>query len=152
MRRSVLRSLGAAACVIAIAQNAWAQLADQIGDQIVHGVPLAGVDVGASFPISHFQHSASTGGAIAPYVGYQIGVPIIDGFTFTPIFQPQFAGFGSCCGDDLWSITSVMAGAEKPEYEMKIPRTSPPRLNTLTRWGAMCSRPIGLSHHFISTT
>jgi outer membrane protein OmpA-like peptidoglycan-associated protein len=112
MRRSVLRSLGAAAFVIAIvAQTAWAQLADQIGEQILHGVPLAGVDVGASFPISHFQSSASPGGAIAPFVGYQIGVPIIEGFTFTPIFQPQFAGFGSCCGDDLWSITSVMAGA-----------------------------------------
>jgi outer membrane protein OmpA-like peptidoglycan-associated protein len=111
MRRSVLRSLGAAAFVTAIAQGACAQVADKIGEQITHGVPLVGVDIGAAFPISNFQKSASPGGTIAPYAGYEISVPFIEGFTFTPIFQPQFAGFGSCCGDDIWSMTSVMAGA-----------------------------------------
>lgn len=109
--RRVLRSLAGAALVVASAQGAWAQLADQIGEQIVHGVPVVGVDVGAAIPISHFRETASPGGAIAPFVGWEIGVPIVPGLTFTPIIQPQFAAFGSCCGDDLASITSVSGGA-----------------------------------------
>jgi outer membrane protein OmpA-like peptidoglycan-associated protein len=97
--------------VIASAQHASAQLADQLGEQIVHGVPVVGVDVGAAIPISQFQNTASPGGAIAPFVGYEISLPFITGFTFTPIVQPQFAAFGSCCGDDLASITSIAGGA-----------------------------------------
>ena len=111
MRRSVLRSLGAAAVLIATAQGTRAQLADQIVDQIKTGVPVVGADVGAAIPIATFQQTAKPGGAIAPFVGYQIGNDALGGFTFTPILQPQFAGFQSCCGDSLASVTSITAGA-----------------------------------------
>jgi outer membrane protein OmpA-like peptidoglycan-associated protein len=107
MRRSVLRILGAAAVVIATAQGGRAQLADQIADQVKNGVPVVGADIGAAIPVSNYQKTAGPGGAIAPFVGYQIG----DEFTFTPILQPQFAGFSSCCGDDVASITSLTGGA-----------------------------------------
>jgi outer membrane protein OmpA-like peptidoglycan-associated protein len=111
MRRSMLRGLGAAAIVSAIAIPAAGQLADDVGKQLAAGVPVLGVDVGATIPISDFQRTADPGGAIAPFVGYQIGVPFIQGFTFTPIFQPQFAAFSTCGCDDLASITSLTAGA-----------------------------------------
>ncbi len=108
MRRSVLRGLGAAAVAIATAQGARAQLANQIGHEITHGVPVVGVDVGATIPISKFQKDADPGGAIAPFVGYQIG----HSFAFTPIVQPQFAAFSSGSLSDDWrSITSLTAGA-----------------------------------------
>jgi outer membrane protein OmpA-like peptidoglycan-associated protein len=111
MRRSVLRGLGAAAVLISAAQGTRAQLAEQIVDQIKAGVPVVGADVGASIPIGNFQETAKPGGAIAPFVGYQIGDGSWNGFTFTPILQPQFAGFQSCCGDSIASITSITAGA-----------------------------------------
>jgi len=117
MRRSMWRNLGAVALVIASAQGVWAQLADQIGDQIMRGAPVVGVDIGATVPLSKFQKIASPGGGIAPYVGYEIGVPWIDGFKFMPMLQPQFAAFGSCCGDDLASITSLLAGARFALYD-----------------------------------
>ena len=85
MRRSVLRSLGAAAVLISAAQGTRAQLAEEIVDQIKAGVPVVGVDVGASIPIGNFQESAKPGGAIAPFVGYQIGDGSFNGLTFTPI-------------------------------------------------------------------
>lgn len=110
MRRSVLRILGAAAVLISAARGT-AQLTDGIVEQIKAGAPVVGADVGVSIPIGNFQHTATPGGAIAPFVGYQIGDGSFNGFTFTPIIQPQFAGFGSCCGDDLASITSISAGA-----------------------------------------
>ena len=111
MRRSVLRSLGAAAVLISAAQETRAQLAEEIVDQIKAGVPVVGVDVGASIPIGNFQETAKPGGAIAPSVGYQIGDGSFNGLTFTPILQPQFAGFQSCCGDSVANMTSLSAGA-----------------------------------------
>jgi outer membrane protein OmpA-like peptidoglycan-associated protein len=107
MRRSVLRGLGAAAVVIALAQAASAQLADQLTDYVKTGVPVVGADIGATVPISKFQKTASNGGAIAPFAGYQMGT---DSFTFTPILQPQYAAF-SGGSDNLVSVTSLTAGA-----------------------------------------
>ena len=107
MRRSMLRGLGAAAVVIALAHGASAQLADQIVEYVKTGVPVVGADIGATVPISKFQKTASNGGAIAPFAGYQMGT---DTFTITPILQPQFAAF-SGGGDTLASVTSLTAGA-----------------------------------------
>ena len=107
MRRSVLRGLGAAALVIGAAHAATAQLAEGIGNYIVHGVPVVGLDVGAAIPISRFQDTARPGGAIAPFVGYQMG----GSFTFTPILQPQIAIFSACDCGETPSITSATAGA-----------------------------------------
>jgi outer membrane protein OmpA-like peptidoglycan-associated protein len=105
MRRSVLRVLGAAAVVIATAQRGGAQLADQIADLVKNGVPVVGADIGAAFPNSKYRNTANPGGAIAPFVGYQIG----QDFTFTPIIQPQFAAFSG--NSSVPSITSITAGA-----------------------------------------
>jgi outer membrane protein OmpA-like peptidoglycan-associated protein len=107
MRRSVLRYLGASAGAITLAQVAAAQLADQIGDLVRHGVPVVGADVGATIPISSARDLLNPGGAIAPFVGYQIG----ENFTFTPILQPQYAAFSACEDCTLVSITSLTAGA-----------------------------------------
>lgn len=112
MRRSGLGSLGAAALIAIMADAAVAQLAQQIGDQIIAGVPVVGVDVGATVPLSDFQRSVDPGGAIAPFVGYQVEVPFIQGFTITPILQPQFAAFSNPSSNgDVGSITSLSAGA-----------------------------------------
>ena len=108
MRRSVLRCWARLCGAIAIAQVAAAQLVDQIGDQVRHGVPVVGVDVGAAIPISGAREIIDPGGAIAPFVGYQIGIG--QTFTFTPILQPQYAAFSGCCSAAT-SITSVTAGA-----------------------------------------
>ena len=107
MRRSVLRGLGASAVVLAIAQVAGAQLTDGIVDMVKRGVPVVGADIGATIPISNARESIGPGGAIAPFVGYQIG----DSFTFTPILQPQYAAFSACEDCTLVSITSLTAGA-----------------------------------------
>jgi outer membrane protein OmpA-like peptidoglycan-associated protein len=107
MRRSMLRCLGAAAVVIAIAQVAGAQLTDQTVDLVKRGVPVVGADVGATIPISNARESIGPGGAIAPFVGYQIG----ESFTFMPILQPQYATFSACSDCTLVSITSLTAGA-----------------------------------------
>jgi outer membrane protein OmpA-like peptidoglycan-associated protein len=107
MRRSVLRSLGAAGVLIATAQGARAQLAGQIGDLVTQGVPVVGADVGVTIPISRFQDSAHVGGSLAPFVGYQMG----DSFTVTPLLQPQFAAFAGCCNEAITSVTSLTAGA-----------------------------------------
>ena len=106
MRRNVLWVLGAAAVVIAVAQRGEAQTADEISYDVTHGMPVVGADIGAAIPISTYKQTAGVGGAIAPFVGYQIG----QDFAFTPIIQPQFAAFSSCCGDTVASITSITAG------------------------------------------
>jgi outer membrane protein OmpA-like peptidoglycan-associated protein len=103
----VLWVLGAAAVVIGTAQRGGAQLADQIADEIRNGVPIVGADLGAAVPLSTYQKTANPGGAIAPFVGYQIGRD----FAFTPIIQPQLAAFSSCCGgSSVPTITSITAG------------------------------------------
>ena len=104
MRRSVLRVLGAAVVVIATAQRGRAQLADQIADEVRNGVPVVGADIGVAAPISNYRNTANPGGAIAPFVGYQIGRD----FAFTPIIQPQFAAFSG--NSSVPSITSITAG------------------------------------------
>ena len=70
-------------------------------------MPVVGADVGATIPISNARELLGPGGAIAPFVGYQIG----ENFTFTPIFQPQYAAFSACEDCTLVSITSLTAGA-----------------------------------------
>jgi len=112
MRRSVLRCLGASAIAIVTAQEVWAQ-GDSFVDRIKNGVPVVGADIGVAIPISHLQDSAHPGGSIAPFAGYQVTVSdeLVPGLTFTPILQPQFAGFAGCCGDAITSITSLSAGA-----------------------------------------
>ena len=107
MRRSVLWCLGASAAAIAIAQVATAQLAEQIGDVVRRGVPVVGVDIGATIPVSDAQELLGPGGAIAPFVGYEMG----DSFRFTPILQPQYATFSACSNCTMASITSLTAGA-----------------------------------------
>ena len=112
MRRSVLRGLGAAAVIIAIAHPVAGQLANQALDQIEAGVPVIGLDVGVTVPLSDYQKTADPGGALAPFVGYQVDLPFIQGFSITPIFQPQFAAFSEAhSGNSVPSITSVTAGA-----------------------------------------
>jgi outer membrane protein OmpA-like peptidoglycan-associated protein len=106
MRSNLVWGLSVVAGLLIGASVGQAQLADQIADQIKHGVPVVGIDVGAALPISDFQKTADPGGAVAPFVGYQIG----ESFTVTPLIQGQFAGFPSCCGGTA-SITSVGGGA-----------------------------------------
>ena len=108
MRRSVLRGLGAAAVITVIAHPAAGQLADQLLQQIKAGVPLVGLDVGATVPLSKFRKSVSEGVALAPFVGYQVDLPFIQGFTITPILQPQSAFFSH---DAVANITSISGGA-----------------------------------------
>jgi len=106
MRRSVLRILGAAAVVVVTAQRGGAQLADQITDAVKNGVPVVGADIGVALPNSDYRNTANPGGAIAPFVGYQIG----QDFAFTPIIQPQFAAFSGGGNNTIPSITSLTAG------------------------------------------
>ncbi len=110
MRKSVCQWLSAAA-VLLVASEGWAQLAQDIGDEVKGGVPVVGVDVGAALPTSGLQKTSDPGGAIAPWVGWQIGSGT--GFTLTPLLQMQYAGFtkGSPGSGDAPSFTSVGGGA-----------------------------------------
>ena len=109
MPKSVCQWLSAAA-VLFVASAGWAQLASQISDEVTGGVPVVGLDVGAALPISGFQDSADPGGAISPWVGWQIGSST--GFTITPVAQMQYAGFTkSDSNSDAPSFVSLGGGA-----------------------------------------
>lgn len=109
MSKSVWQWLGAAA-VLFVASTGWAQLAQDITDQVKGGVPVLGLDVGAALPISSFRSSADPGGSVAPWVGWQIGNNA--GFTITPLLQAQYAGFTkSSSASDASSFTSLGGGA-----------------------------------------
>ena len=62
-----------AAAVLLVASAGWAQLASDISNEVIGGVPVVGVDVGAAIPISGFQKTADPGGSVAPWFGWQIG-------------------------------------------------------------------------------
>ena len=110
MPKSVCQWLSAAA-VLLVASAGWAQLAQDIGDQMKAGGPVIGADVGAALPISGLRSSADPGGSIAPWVGWQIGNGT--GFTLTPLLQAQYAGFTSSSSNngDAPSFTSLGGGA-----------------------------------------
>ena len=99
-----------AAAVLLVASAGWAQLASDISNEVIGGVPVVGVDVGAAIPISGFQKTADPGGSVAPWFGWQIGNNA--GFNITPLVQAQFAGFtkGSS-GSGTPSFTSLGGGA-----------------------------------------
>ncbi len=99
-----------AGAVLLVASAGWAQLANDISNQVTGGVPVVGLDVGAALPISGFRSTADPGGSVAPWVGWQIGDSA--GFTITPLLQAQFAGFTtSASGSGSPSFTSVGGGA-----------------------------------------
>jgi len=109
-----MRWLAVGAVLIASAQPGEAQLGDKIADYVKHGVPVVGADVGAAFPISEFHKTADPGGALAPFVGYQIG----GSFAVMPILQGQFAGFTEGGGGGgTPSITSLDGGARFSFFE-----------------------------------
>ncbi len=87
-RRLVGGLVGTAALFVAGA--GWAQVGD-ISRNITNGVPVIGVDVGAAIPISNFRDTADPGGAIAPFLGWQLGSG--RGFTLMPLVRGEFAGF-----------------------------------------------------------
>ena len=105
MPKRVCQWLSAAAMLL-LASSGWAQLADDIRNQVTGGVPVVGVDVGAALPISSTRQLADPGGSIAPWVGWQIGSGT--GFTLTPLAELQYAGF---TGDGAPSATSLGGGA-----------------------------------------
>jgi outer membrane protein OmpA-like peptidoglycan-associated protein len=96
MRRWVLRSLGATLAIMCLVAPASA------------GGPVVGVDVGATLPIGTFQRAADPGGAIAPFVGYQIGKR----FAFTPMVQPALFAFGNDTDreEDVITIFGILGG------------------------------------------
>jgi len=110
MLRIVCRGLAMGAALLGAA-TASAQLAGQIGDQITGGVPIIGANVGAALPISDFRKSADPGGAIAPFIGWQIGD--LGGFTITPLLEAQYAGLteGGSQGDGTPGVVSTGGGA-----------------------------------------
>ena len=100
-----------AVAVLLVASAGWAQLASDISNEVIGGVPVIGLDVGAALPTSGLQKTADPGGSVAPWFGWQIGNNA--GFTITPLLQAQFAGFtkGSSSGSSAPSFTSVGGGA-----------------------------------------
>jgi outer membrane protein OmpA-like peptidoglycan-associated protein len=108
MPKSLCQWLSTAA-VLLVASTGWGQLAEQIKDEVTGGVPVIGADVGAALPISGLRSSADPGGAIAPWVGWQIGSGT--GFTITPVAQFQWVGFTSSPSGDGPSLTSLGGGA-----------------------------------------
>ena len=90
------------------------------------GVPVAGVDVGASIPVSTFQRVADPGGTIAPFVGYQFGRH----YAFTPIIQPAFFTFVTDLEqkpgqpkqdpeDDVTSLFAILGGGRFSLFDDK---------------------------------
>jgi outer membrane protein OmpA-like peptidoglycan-associated protein len=74
------------------------------------GGPVVGVDAGATLPIGTFQRTTDPGGAIAPFVGYQIGKK----FAFTPMVQPALFTFSTDVerdrDSDVTSIFGILGG------------------------------------------
>jgi outer membrane protein OmpA-like peptidoglycan-associated protein len=109
MPKSVCQWLSAAA-VLFVASTGWGQLAQEVADAVKGGVPVIGADVGAALPISSLRSSADPGGAIAPWVGWQIGTGTA--LTITPVAQLQWVGFTkSPSSGDGPSLTSLGGGA-----------------------------------------
>lgn len=110
MAKSVCQWLSAAA-VLLMASAGWAQLAQDIADQVTGGVPVVGLDIGAALPISGLRSTADPGGSVSPWVGWQIGKGT--GFTLTPLAEFQYTGFtrSSSNNDGSPGFTSLGAGA-----------------------------------------
>ena len=115
MPKSLCQWLSIAA-VLLITSTGRAQLAQEIHDELNSGGPVIGIDVGAAIPISGLRSSADPGGAIAPWVGWQIGSG--KGFTLTPVVQFQWVGFtASESSSDGPSLTSLGGGARAAMHD-----------------------------------
>jgi outer membrane protein OmpA-like peptidoglycan-associated protein len=99
MRRNVMCWFGGMCLGVAVTGGA------------AQAMPLAGVDVGAAIPTDNFQHSAHPGGAVAPYVGYQL-FTLGNTAAFSLLAQPQFASFAGSSGSvgNAANVFSLTAG------------------------------------------
>ena len=99
MKKHVLWGLG----------GAW--LASVLNVGIAAAYPFAGIDLGATIPISDFRKTADPGGAVAPYVGYRLfGVGNV--LDVSLLAQPQAAFFSADnFNDNNSSVMSLTGGA-----------------------------------------